>query len=207
MWIFLVASFAVAAYAQRGDNSNTGVYSYRTFANVLVGYLVWLAFIVLIAVNRFDLLALRAPQVWRRALRLAGVAFLVILAFEFVVSLLPLPQSPGSEQNLAPTHWEGSHAGAFAANVLVLAVLAPFVEELMFRGVGQSLLAFLGSAPSMILVGVAFGVDHGLLEGLLVLIPFGVTLAWLRSRTDSVVPGMLVHAVFNGGTLALAVLT
>jgi len=116
-----------------------------------------------------------------------------------------LPEAPGKEQGLTPSHWQASHAGAFAANLVLFAVAAPFVEELMFRGLGQSLLRFLGRAPSVVLVGVTFGLDHGLVEGLLVLIPFGIIVAWVRDRTGSVVPGMLVHAVFNGGTLILAV--
>ena len=158
------------------------------------------------AIQRFDLLALRPPQNWGRALKIAGVAMAAIVACELAVSFIPLPQSPGNEQGLTPPHWEPAHAGAFAANMVLLAVIAPFVEELMFRGLGYSLLRFLGAYPSMLIVGVAFGLDHGLLEGLLVLIPFGIALAWVRERTNSVLPGMLVHAVFNGGTLALAVL-
>ena len=35
------------------------------------------------------------------------------------------------------------------------------------------------------------------------LVPFGIALAWLRDRTNSVVPGMFVHALFNGAALAL----
>jgi len=80
------------------------------------------------------------------------------------------------------------------------------VEELMFRGLGQSLLSFLGRWPSILVVGIAFGATHGLLEALLILVPFGVALAYLRDRTDSVYPGMLVHASFNGVALAYAVL-
>ena len=110
------------------------------------------------------------------------------------------------EQGLAPTHWEASHAGAFAANLVLFAVIAPFVEELTFRGAGQSLLHFLGRMPSILLVGLAFGLAHGLVEALLVLVPFGVALAWLRDRTNSVLPGMLVHAFFNATALVLAVL-
>jgi membrane protease YdiL (CAAX protease family) len=44
-------------------------------------------------------------------------------------------------------------------------------------------------------------------EALLVLVPFGIALAWLRDRTKSVVPGMVVHALFNGIALAAAVLS
>ena len=35
---------------------------------------------------------------------------------------------------------------------------------------------------------------------------FGCALAWLRSETDSVFPGMAVHAVFNASALILVVL-
>ena len=85
---------------------------------------------------------------------------------------------------------------------MLLTIVAPVIEELTFRGVGQSLLRFTGRWPSILLVGIAFGLWHGLVQALLVLIPFGVGLAYLRDRTRSVVPGMVVHALFNGAALA-----
>ncbi len=132
---------------------------------------------------------------------------MAIYAVEAVVSLLPLPVSPGKEQGLTPTHWEPSHAGAFAANLVLFALVAPLVEELTFRGLGQSLLGFLGRWPSIALAGLAFGLAHGLVEALLVLVPFGIALAWVRDRTNSVVPGIVVHGLFNGLALAAAVLS
>jgi membrane protease YdiL (CAAX protease family) len=122
-----------------------------------------------------------------------------------VISYLPLPESPGQEQGITNVHWEPAHAGAFAANFVLFAAIAPFVEELTFRGAGQSLLRFLGRTPSILIVGVAFGLAHGLVEALLVLVPFGIALAWLRDRTNTVVPGMFVHALFNGAALAYIV--
>jgi membrane protease YdiL (CAAX protease family) len=129
-----------------------------------------------------------------------------ILVWEYLVSKIPLPESPGREQGLTDVHWEPAHAAAFAANFVLFAVIAPFVEELTFRGSGQSLLRFLGRWPSILIVGVAFGLAHGLVEALLVLVPFGIALAWLRDRTNSVVPGMFVHAFFNGTALIAIVL-
>jgi membrane protease YdiL (CAAX protease family) len=212
-WVALVAAIAALNYQARfsGDSGTSGgrdaIYSYSTFANGLVVYAFWLGLVLAIAVDRWDLLALRRPRSWSRAASLAATAIVAIYVLEALVSLVPLPQSPGEEQGLTPTHWEPAHAGAFAANLVLFAVVAPFVEELTFRGVGQSLLAFVGRWPSLLLVGVAFGVAHGLVEALLVLVPFGVALAWLRDRTKSVVPGMAVHALFNGIALAAAVLT
>jgi membrane protease YdiL (CAAX protease family) len=211
-WVALVAAIAALNYQARFSGGSTStssrdaVYSYSTFANGMVVYAFWVGLVLAIAVDRWDLLALRSPQSWRRAASLAATAIVAIYVLEAIVSLVPLPQSPGKEQGLTPTHWEPAHAGAFAANLVLFAVVAPIVEELTFRGVGQSLLAFVGRWPSFLLVGLAFGVAHGLVEALLVLVPFGIALAWLRDRTKSVIPGMAVHGLFNAIALIAAVL-
>jgi membrane protease YdiL (CAAX protease family) len=211
-WVALVAAIAALNYEARfsGDSGPSSgrdaVYSFSTFANGMVVYAFWLGLVLAIAVDRWDLLALRPPQSWRRAASLAVTAIVAIYVLEALVSLVPLPQSPGKEQGLTPTHWESAHATAFAANLVLFAVVAPIVEELTFRGVGQSLLSFVGRWPSFLLVGIAFGVAHGLVEALLVLVPFGIALAWLRDRTKSVVPGMFVHGLFNAIALIAAVL-
>jgi membrane protease YdiL (CAAX protease family) len=209
-WTGLVALIAGLNYYGRfsgAHSSGNEVYQYSAFAGGLVVYLIWLGAVLWITHPRWKLLALRRPTSISRAAGLAVAAVAAIYVLEAIVSVIPLPESPGKEQGLAPTHWESAHAGAFAANVVLLAVIAPVVEELTFRGLGQSLLAFLGRWPSIVLVGLAFGVAHGLVEALLVLVPFGIALAWLRSRTNSVYPGMVVHALFNGVALAAAVLT
>ena len=212
-WILFVGLIAAVNYYGR-FSGNSGVsrgsseqeiYSYSTFAGGTILYAVWLGIILLIVVDRFDLLALRPPQRWGRALGLGLAAVVSVYVWEGVVSYLPLPESPGKEQGITNVHWEPAHAGAFAANFVLFALIAPFVEELTFRGSGQSLLRFLGRGPSILLVGIAFGVAHGLAEALLVLVPFGIALAWLRDRTGSVLPGMLVHALFNGAALAFVV--
>jgi membrane protease YdiL (CAAX protease family) len=216
-WILFVGLISLINYASRfsggssvgNKSTHDAVYSYTTFVGGTILYAVWLGIVLLICIDRFDLLALRQPRTgWPKALGLAGAAVVAVFTVEAVVSFLPLPQSPGKEQGLAPTHWEPAHAGAFAANLVLFAVIAPFVEELTFRGAGQSLLnMFVGRVPSILLVGLAFGLAHGLVEALLVLVPFGIALAWLRDRTDSTVPGMLVHGLFNGTALVLAVLS
>lgn len=208
-WTVLVLALAANGYASRFAGSGRGgkgvshvsVYSYSTFADGVVFYAVWLGIVLLICIDRFDLLALRRPRSWGHALGLAGAVIVAIFAWEYVVSFLPLPQSPGKEQGITNVRWEPAHAGAYAANFVLFSVIAPFVEELTFRGSGQSLLRFLGRWPSIVIVGVAFGLAHGLVEALLVLVAFGIALAWLRDRTDSVLPGMLVHALFNATAL------
>ena len=86
-------------------------------------------------------------------------------------------------------------------------MVAPVVEELTFRGLGYSLLEPLGRNAAVLWIGVAFGLAHGLLEALPILIAFGAGLALIRARTNSVYPGMVVHGLFNGVALIISVST
>jgi membrane protease YdiL (CAAX protease family) len=206
-WTSLVGVVAALNYAAYGKTHATGeeIYSYTSFADGIVFYAVILGLAVLIAINRWDLLALRPPRSFAGAGGVAVTVIISIIVWEYIVTILPF-EDPGKEQGLTPKHWESAHAGAFAANVVLFCVVAPIVEELTFRGVGQSLLRErFGAVPAIVLVGIAFGAWHGLLIALLVLIPFGSALAYIRERTDSVIPGMIVHALFNAAAIAASV--
>jgi putative hydrolase of the HAD superfamily len=216
-WLGLVALLAGGNYAVRftgGGSATRGagrnaVYHYSTAISAIVFYAIFLSFVYAIAaVDTDELFALRRPTVsWGKAIGLAIGVILLIYVVSGIVSALPLPQSPSNEQGLTPTHWRSQYAGPFAANVVALALVAPIAEELTFRGVGYRLLEPYGRWLSIIGVGVLFGAAHGLVEGLLVLVPFGIAVTWLRSRTDSVFPGMLVHATFNGVALLSVLFT
>lgn len=209
-WVLLVGAVSALEYAAyfSGTTASTktqnAVYTYSAFASGLVFYGLILVVVLGIAYERTDFLALRRPGL--QPVRTAAGVFIAIYIVEVLVTLLPI-RNPGKEQGLTPTHWEPAHAGAFAANVVLLVVLAPVVEELTFRGVGQSLLQPFGRWQSIIGIGIAFGLWHGLVRAELVLVPFGIGLAYLRDRTRSTIPGMFVHAAFNGVALALSVLT
>ena len=205
----LVGGVAAINYAAYGTQTGDGeeIYRWSSFGNGVVFYAFILGLTLLIAIDRRPLLALRRPSVsGGTAARIAGGAMLAVLVWEYVVVLLPV-QDPGKEQGLTPTQWEPKHAAAFAANVVLFVVLAPIVEELLFRGVGFSLLRTFGAAPAILVTGLAFGAWHGLLWALLVLVPFGWALAVIRERTDSVYPGMIVHALFNAFAITAAVLS
>ena len=134
---------------------------------------------------------------------LAVVALVVIVAS--AAALSPFLDA-GDEQGLVPDGWDSSRAAPFLANAAVVTLAAPFVEELLYRGLGYGLLTqFVGPWPAILITGVAFGLAHGLVLGLPVLSIFGITLGWLRWQTGSVYPGMIVHALFNAAALAAAV--
>ena len=90
-------------------------------------------------------------------------------------------------------------------NSVVICTWVPFVEELAYRGLGFSLLRRFGRWQAILLVGLLFGLAHGLIESLPVIVAFGCVLAWIRARTGSVVPGMVLHGAFNLVALIAAV--
>lgn len=196
--MLFIGVISLAGFTLGGAPQNA-LYEYTTAVGQLVQYGLFLLVTLAIAGWRLELLALRRPPSWPRAIAIAVPLF---IGAEIVISALDQLLHGTREQGLVPRHWQPSHAGAYTANFLVVVFVAPFVEELMFRGLGFSLLRRYGAWQAIILVGLAFGLYHGLPRALPELAIFGGALAWLRWKTDSVYPGMLVHATFN--TIALA---
>jgi len=131
----------------------------------------------------------------------------VIVAVAVVSAAIAPFGSPGKEQGLIPERFDSHRIAQFAAYAVVVTIVAPICEELMFRGVGYGLLEPYGQATAIILVGVAFGLIHGLVAGFLVITTFGIGLAYLRARSESIYPCFILHASFNAAGLALGVAT
>ncbi len=178
------------------------LYRWSTAVGGLVQDAIVLALVLAIARGSRGLLALRRPRSWGRAALYVVAAVVAIYVFEAVYTQIV---HPGNEQGLTPSHWEPRHAAAYIGNAIVICTWVPFVEELTFRGLGYSLLEPFGRWPAIVGVGVAFGLAHGLLLSLPIIVAFGCVLAWVRSSTDSVVPGMVLHSAFNLIALVAAV--
>jgi membrane protease YdiL (CAAX protease family) len=206
-WTLLVGVLAALAYASRasgGRPPENALYQWGTAISAAVVYAIVLGLVVLIAKGgpARELLALRQPRSWLKAL---GLAFAIFIGILIVGAALDPFLHAGEEQGLTPTGWDSSRAAAFAANAIVVAGIAPVVEELTYRGLGFGLLRPYGEWAAIVAVGLAFGLAHGLIEGLPILSLFGMGLAFLRSRTDSIYPPILLHAAFNGFALAASV--
>jgi membrane protease YdiL (CAAX protease family) len=204
-WLVLVSLLILLAYVSRATEGKPDpqvLYRWSTAVGGVVQDGIIL--IVVLALAGFDrqLLGLRRPRSIPQALRLLGGAIVLIYIFEITYSALT---HPGNEQGLTPSHWEPAHATAYVVNGIVICTFIPFVEELTYRGLGYSLLEPLGRWPAIVLVGVLFGLAHGLVVSLPVIAGFGMVLAWIRSETGSVFPGMLLHALFNLVALVAAV--
>jgi membrane protease YdiL (CAAX protease family) len=207
-WLTLVAAQILLGYATRasqGKPDRNLVYHWSASVEAVIYYGIFLAIVLAISRDKVrTLLALRPPPSWGKAAGIAGVVIAGVIVLEAVLNPL---LHPDREQGLTPTHWQASHAAAFAASFVALAVVGPFVEEATFRGLGFSLLEPYGRLFAVLAIGILFGLAHGLVEALPILVALGAGLAYLRARTDSLYPCFIVHGVFNAIALTLAVST
>ena len=205
-WLALVGALAALNYASRfteGKPPADSLYRYDNAISGIVFYAITFGIVLAIArgLTRAEL-GVRAPDSWPRAL---GFTLGVLVALLVAESLLESLLHGAREQGLEPAHWEPSKAPQFALNAAVVVIAAPIVEEFTFRGLGFRLLMPFGTVIAVVGTAVAFAADHGLVEGFPALFLFGLGIAFVRLRTGSIYPGMLLHATFNAFALIAAI--
>lgn len=143
-----------------------------------------------------------------------GFGLVVALAVQLLVlpgiayllrPLLGEPEVSGPVQDLL----DKSQGLAFAGLILSVAVGAPLVEELFFRGLLlRSLQRRVPDWAAVVISAVAFGIAHGsalpvdaVVLVMISLTVFGAILAVMAIRTGRLGPSIVTHAVFNLFTL------
>lgn len=91
-------------------------------------------------------------------------------------------------------------------SLLLLSVLAPIVEELVFRGLLYGWIAGRwGGTAGLVVSSLAFAAAHWEPAHIILVLPLGFLFGWLRRRTDSLLPSLFSHVVNNGFALLAAV--
>ncbi len=113
----------------------------------------------------------------------------------------PLPTD--SQYLMTPA---GIHNGPFLAMLIVVALIAPMMEEWFFRGTLQTSLAgAIGSGWAVGIVAVLFALLHELDAGhplahpwlWVPILPLGIVLGMVRARTDRMSGNIGIHMGFN----------
>jgi membrane protease YdiL (CAAX protease family) len=124
------------------------------------------------------------------ALLVPAMVLVAGVAIGWVESLLPL------------SSWEAQMFERMASNslpnIVATCLLAPLLEEMLFRGV--FLRAFLQQYPRWVAIwssALIFGVAHMNVYQFLVALLIGVMAGWLYERTRSLVPCVALHGFYN----------
>jgi membrane protease YdiL (CAAX protease family) len=201
--LLFIANFLAATFSS-SSSSNNAVYDAAAIVGTLVVDLVLIGYVLFaIRMSRRPIvptLALvRTPL--RPAVRLGLAALGVIVVANFILE--PVLHA-SQRQGIAPTHDPRSTHQWVVLGVAVvgLVLVAPFAEELVFRGLG---FATLGRF-ALPLTAALFALAHGLPVLLIPVAIAGRALGYMRQRTGSVLPGMGVHMSLNALALILALL-
>lgn len=99
-----------------------------------------------------------------------------------------------------------SGIAGFVGAIILGAVVTPIGEEFLFRGVLFNLLTRYGVWFAAILSSVLFALSHGINLATPVAVIVGLAAAWLMHKTESVWPGVVVHAVNNACSSIISVI-
>lgn len=93
---------------------------------------------------------------------------------------------------VADENWVG-----YLCNLIAFPILAPIFEEMLFRATIFRNTERFGSWFAVIMSGIFFGLWHGNYEQIIYAAVMGMCVAFLTTKTRSVLPGMLVHFIMN----------
>jgi len=135
------------------------------------------------------------------------VGFVVIIGcnilYSFLIQVFNLPLRTNSDALLQQAKYAPISTIALLAGAVLI---APICEEIFFRGfLFGGLLHRMSFWPAALLSAFLFGLAHGDVGSFAVLFVFGVVLAFVRWRTGSIWPGIVIHAA-NNATAGLAII-
>ncbi|MET3497900.1 CPBP family intramembrane glutamic endopeptidase [Variovorax boronicumulans] len=124
----------------------------------------------------------------------------LMVAMSLALTLLAIiaPLSPG-EQAMFSRMADGS-----VAATLAVCVVAPLLEEMLFRGIVlRGFLRRYSRGWAIFGSAVLFGAAHLNIYQFVVGVAMGMVLGWLYERTRSLIPCIALHAAYNTGALVV----
>lgn len=176
--------------------------SVQALANILILYVLAIAVTSKLLGYHFDGSLYKKPKRLGKAISWfvpmygAGqAANIAVMAISFFI----VQNRSAVEDTLTPIVSSGTGRGAWylAFLFIQMAVLAPVFEEYWFRGVIQSSLAPYGNGFAILVSSLCFGMAHGNIHQFCYTVIVGICLGYVRYATGSLVPTMIMHAIFN----------
>jgi membrane protease YdiL (CAAX protease family) len=206
---------AVAAAAKPPQEEDGALEGYGMMARAVV------AAVILLLIVRF--MPSPGRNVWRRfgfgqgrLWRQIGIGVVAYLVFTWTI--LPVLGTgiemlfnlfgQKAEPHEAVRQYQQTHSAVLRAGLLVSMLLtAPFFEEIIFRGVLlQTIKRYVGSAAAIGISALIFAALHGSLYVAANIFFLGLLFGYVFDKTGSIVPGMVLHFLFNGTSAVALVL-
>ena len=130
--------------------------------------------------------------------------YLAAFPLVVVVSLLnqQIWHGRGGSNPILPIALEGKDSLAIAIFFVTAAIAAPFFEEIFFRGfLLPSLTRYCSTWQAILLSSFLFAVVHLSLSEVIPLMTLGMVLGFVYTRTQNLLASMLLHSLWNSGTL------
>lgn len=145
----------------------------------------------------FKVLPFHTPQPFKKLLCLVLAAWGICLASNFISAYaMTFFSALGLEENL-PEPIASSTALDTVMNFLCAAVMAPLVEEFVFRGVIMQPLRRFGNSFAVITTAVFFALVHGSPANIVFAFVSGVAIGYAVIYTKSLWVGIVIHALNN----------
>lgn len=123
----------------------------------------------------------------------------VATVYGLVTRELGLTPQAGTE---TVTRVFGTQIGGLLLAFVMLVIVGPFVEELIFRGVCmRGLESRIGAWPAIAVQALVFAAFHRSWWLLFPMTGLGVALGWLAHERDSLWPAVALHAAYNAVSL------
>ncbi len=201
----LLVWFLVALAPTPGSGPEPGSALLAAMVVLLFQTAVILAMLRAVVIRKYGLswadLGLRpAERHWYRRAVIVGILVLPVLLWLINVVLIPqVTEEPFRNPQLYAIAPAGFSWSAMLTMLVMAGVVAPFAEELAFRGLLFPWLgARLGVPAGAALSALCFATLHGAAILIPALTVVGIAFAVLYQRSGSLWPAIVAHGVFNG---------
>ena len=197
---------AINAQALFANSTHKGLWTLGLFTIQNIAFLVPLYILVMrkygvgLSALGFRKMPVKEAITW--TLKAISLVFLINAVLAFVI----LPNTndlPGFSPQAPFLPLFGDGALNLGIAVLVLVIIAPIVEELIFRGfLLQTFLARFSATASSLITATLFAALHFEFQSIGIMLILALILNWLFIRTRSLVPCIAFH-IFNNGVAFL----
>ena len=183
--------------AQYIESFTAKLTEYTTFitliSNILALAIIWLFFKIRKKKLSGEIQLNKCPVKSVLAAGLFGIGFGVVLGA--LISIIPFSESM---QNSFTDSYSALSAGNAVISIISVAILAPIVEEVFFRGlIYTRLKSGMNKIAAAVISSLLFGVMHGEIIWMLIGFMSGLALVWIFEKTRSLLGCITVHIANN----------